>query len=405
MENLEPFPHMSDNTAQLFIETINGDDFDVVVEYGSGSSTIYYLNRLIEIGFRGTFISVEFDGAWYDQVLDRARKTYAQKKLRNERFAKIPWSDEKLENYLLGVNERNWDLLECGRRFEAQGKAAIYGNAMAPTHVAGCPNFLFAQERPFDCTYGATIDEGLSFLYVLRHEYFKDQFGESPIKNDYIKGGLRWPILQRLKDDPSDLKAAFIIDGGPRGHIVERIFDMENEYSNFHPTIFLLEANRIYYNSAMGRRATGRFVKGSNRVPLTHEVLYEDEKDLDESSQIDSLMTFGKYGMTGAEKQEKELWIYSRQVPRSSIKPENRARFERASFLFESGQYNHAASEFKELVKSEPQNSIVGLFLADALERSGRQAEIGNLLEKLNPVCGSLRRFRAIERRLHERSR
>ena len=91
-------------------------------------------------------------------------------------------------------------------------------------------------------------------------EMLNDQYGESPVKQDYIDAGLRWPVIEKLKNDKQPLKVAFIVDGGPIKHIIDKILNLENEYKHFYPTILVHDGHRSNYTPTFLRRPQGIFV-------------------------------------------------------------------------------------------------------------------------------------------------
>jgi hypothetical protein len=134
----------------------------------------------------------------------------------------------------------------------------------------------------------------------------KDQFGESPMMEDYINAGLN-EIERELKSNKT-VKAAFFIDGGPRGNIIDAIFQLEDLYKSFYPTVILCEAHRKFYSSTLKKRSNGRFVKGSN-ITINHQQVYDEPKLDDKVSEF----WYGKKYISIAELSEKEIWYYKKK--------------------------------------------------------------------------------------------
>ena len=161
---------------------------------------------------------------------------------------------------------------------------------------------LKENSRPRDGYYSITIGDSIQFLAFLRSEFMKDQYGESPIKKDYIDAALdsirrKLPLVRKIT-------AAFLIDGGPRGDIVNSILDLEDKYSDFCPTIFLCEAHRSYYADSISRRPSGVFIKGSNRT-LNGEPVY-----IKDVIGMKAEFTYGKAKASPDELAEREVWFY-----------------------------------------------------------------------------------------------
>jgi hypothetical protein len=137
---------------------------------------------------------------------------------------------------------------------------------------------------------------------MLSSEFMKDQFGESPIKKEYLTVALE-PVAQRLSS-AEKITCAFFVDGGPRGDIVNSILDLEDRYDNFYPTIFLCEARRSYYAGTIRRRPAGIFLRGSNRT-LNGEPVYQ-KNIIGRKAQF----VYGKEEVLPEELAERELWYY-----------------------------------------------------------------------------------------------
>ena len=138
----------------------------------------------------------------------------------------------------------------------------------------------------------------------------KDQHGESPTKGQYINAGLQ-NIENDLVKNGKDIHASFIIDGGPRADILKRILDLEENFQNFCPTIYLCEAYRNIYSEQIARRNIGKFIKGSNST-ITGRTLIEKQN----KSYSSDFYEFW-YGLdqppTISYLQSKELWFYRRE--------------------------------------------------------------------------------------------
>ena len=137
-------------------------------------------------------------------------------------------------------------------------------------------------------------------------EFVKDQYGEAPFKQKYIDAGLA-PVKRALSDGTSDVRAAFLIDGGPRGEIVHAILDLEDAYPDFLPSIFLFEAQRLFYEPATSRRGSGQFLAGTNRM-LNGEIVYSVDTKRENAK---ATYWFGKEGMAADEMSAKEAWYYA----------------------------------------------------------------------------------------------
>ena len=165
---------------------------------------------------------------------------------------------------------------------------------------------LRSKSRPMDGEYSVTLNDAINLLLVLRSEFIKDQYGESPNKDEYIAAALA-PIRRTIASGKK-LSAVFVIDGGPRGDILDAIFELEDENSNFFPTIFLCDANRSIYTGSIGCRPDGKFLKGSNKT-LNGERLYKDQY-----SGSKAKFFYNADKVTLSRLLEKEVWFYQRKV-------------------------------------------------------------------------------------------
>ena len=304
------FPGMSANIAQFIDSIIRVNKYDVIVEFGSGGSTLYYLKSLENYTSSVLFVSVDMNFNWYNTVLNKIREKYKDIVQLNEKYVQIPWSDQKLEQYFTIGDDSKWDYPPSLKRLPiSQNSLADF--IRKSSCVEGFPDYTFSKNRPFDASYFAKLSNNISFSYFLRYEVVNDQYGESPVKQDYIDAGLRYPILEKLKKSPNTpLKALFIVDGGPRLQIVNAILDLENKYHNFYPTIVQHDAVRKNTLSAFLRRPQAKYISGSN-ITLYGKQLYHDT--LPSNKEDDSWIIFDKDKVTtGEEKAKKELWYYQK---------------------------------------------------------------------------------------------
>jgi hypothetical protein len=71
---------------------------------------------------------------------------------------------------------------------------------------------------------------------ILKRDFLKDQYGESPIKKEYIYAPFEYLLRDIQKGEK--ITALFIIDGEPRFDILKLILDIEEQNDNFFPVIF-----------------------------------------------------------------------------------------------------------------------------------------------------------------------
>jgi hypothetical protein len=141
-----------------------------------------------------------------------------------EKLELAPWTYSKCQRYLHGKNGTSLDLPDDLKRLPA-AKKALGGSLNVKMFLYR----LKQSSRPRDGCYSVTIANSIQFLAFLRSEFMKDQYGESPIKKEYIEAALD-PIKRRLSLAKTTT-AVFLIDGGPRGDIVSSVLDLQDIYT------------------------------------------------------------------------------------------------------------------------------------------------------------------------------
>jgi hypothetical protein len=293
----QPVPMISDNISTFIANQLEEENYDFVVEYGTGNSTRYFLSKLIEFGKKCTFVAVEYNSKWFKALVKFIQTDLNSTPTAQEKFELKPWNIEKCKFFLQGKNTAFLDVPpELVRLRQAQ---RIFGG---PFNIKMLLYRLIKGRRPIDGNYTLTIDNSINLILLLRSQLMKDQYGESPLKQEYISAGLA-PVKQGLQSKKS-MRAVFFIDGGPRSDILNSIFEIEKRNDNFSPTIFLCDANRAFYADAIQRRPTGVFLKGSNRT-LSGEPIY---KSLYKSRKTN--FWYSKEETSPRALLEKEVWFY-----------------------------------------------------------------------------------------------
>jgi hypothetical protein len=288
---------LSDNLTTFIANKMKETDYDAFVEYGAGNSTRFFLNHLLQLKKKCLFITVEYNHSWFVETIKAIQSDLKHISISEEKLQLDPWTYGKCKRYLHGKNATSLDLPPDLRRLPAAKKS--FGG---PLNTKMLSYRLKKNNRPLDGCYAVTIEGCLEFMLFLKSEFMKDQYGESPIKREYIEVGLD-PIRRKLFQGEV-VNAAFFIDGGPRGDIVNSILDLEEANGEFGATIFLCDAYRLYYAGSISRRSSGIFIKGSNRT-LNGEAVYK-RNNFGKKAQF----WHGKLEVSPAELAEKELWFY-----------------------------------------------------------------------------------------------
>jgi hypothetical protein len=304
-EKLDFVPVVSDNIADFISNKISEINFTNFVEYGAGSSTIYYLKKILEAKKTVNYISMEYNSYWFLNTVETIKSEFGNFIKEAPQLNISPWTYEKCKKYFKSKNMARFKIPDSLKRLP-KGKKKIAGILRYKMFI-----YRFLQKyRPFDGIFFVEIDRLIKFYFYLKTDFIKDQYGESPLKKDYIYSPFKH-FLQDIENG-KDLSIMFLIDGGSRSDILKSIFDVEDKYNNFFPVIFLCDANRIFYNDQIKRRNRGIYLRGTNRT-LNNKVLYGDRK---RNIQEKMKFTYGNEKITLKELIEKELWYYS------SIEPE-----------------------------------------------------------------------------------
>ncbi|MCK4306044.1 MAG: hypothetical protein KAY24_17525 [Candidatus Eisenbacteria sp.] len=305
-----PVPYISDSSVELILDTIREFEADFIVEYGSGASTQYFLQQFVNSGRKLSFISLETSGKWFHTNTESITKNLAAHHLTELSCTTTPWSLDKIKAYLQGKSQPVIDIPPDLRRLPL-AKRKLWGSPLRRLRY----RFLKAA-RPFDGQFTVLIDDTVRFIYEQRAEFVKDQFGESPFRDNYIEAGLGH-MRRALAHDDEEVKAIFMIDGGPRGDVVNAILDLEEAELRFRPAIFLFEAQRVFYEKATHRRPSGRYIPGTNRM-LNGQAVYHTSRNTDSRATI---FWYGKETVTAEEMSEREMWFYARPAASPPVVP------------------------------------------------------------------------------------
>ena len=303
--NNQPVPFLSDNIVNFITKKFKDENYDCIVEFGAGSSTRYFLSKLLDFGKKCKFISIEYNAEWFKELVKSIRADLKYHSISEENFELHPWSYMKCKRFIFEDNSSRLELPFELRRLPKAKK--IFGGIF---NIKMLLYRLKSGSRPLDGHYSITIEDSIKFLFILRSEMMKDQFGESPVKQDYIEAPLK-PIIRNLPKK-NNIKVAFLIDGGPRNDILNTILDLEERYSNFHPTIFLCDASRSIYIESQNRRPTGVFIRGSN-ITLQGESLYKKVVVGKKAEYV-----YGREKISPREFAEKEVWFYQSPIEKDA---------------------------------------------------------------------------------------
>ncbi len=284
----EPCPAVSKNIIDFFSKEIK-NDYNYLVEYGSGSSTLFWINKVNNYNIN--LISIENDYDWHNLIIKHLKK------------------DFKLKNII----KKTTQTAIFGRIIYTL--KLLFGLPKAPDQISKLnkwkkqPFFFIKKDNHIKSIFSCYNNKMFIKLINIPPK-IKDQFYEAPNADQYISAGLM-QIEKDLKTK-KQIKAAFIIDGGPRGEIVNKILDLEEKYDFFQPTILLCDSYRHYYCESMKRRPSGKHIKGSN-IKLNNELLYKKNSYRIRDIEVSQFL-YGKNHLLLDDILNKEAWFYKRDL-------------------------------------------------------------------------------------------
>lgn len=267
-----------------------------LVEYGSGNSTIFWTERLKNK--KSGLVSVEYSEMWYKRINDGLQDKYGGA-LRLSSETENVWS---IADYLKYITIRNktWVQIPKHKTRIEKGRRRV---------LRGFIKSLLGRGRIRSKHLEYKIGE-MVFHYMLSPEFFKDQYGESPNANKYIRAGTI-EAEQYFKSNP-DAHFIFMIDGGPRAHIALEVIKMEERNPDMKITIMLYDAWRGFYEKVFSER-NGVFLKGNNML-ASGEKHVSESQSMDEVTKYwvgDSLVDGGMLPRLVDGELPRDVWVYS----------------------------------------------------------------------------------------------
>jgi hypothetical protein len=262
---INPCPVLSANNARAIRAEM--PSFPWVVEYGLGASTVYFLE-----GFAGRYIAVENNIHWFDQCLPVLRHAGFEE----TGHVRRRWTADEMRHFLSGpaavpgdgVPARYpvWrEKLLTGPffRFSPLCKHSRLRGRLGPLWRFAKPVFAAVNRivgaRETEAQWDARRGDALLTLRNVPPS-IKDQNGEAPNYQDYIDAGLK--DIRAALEAGQEVKALFLIDGGPRMKILESVLALRR-YPGFRPTIMLCDAWRTPYADILAAH-NGTFWPGTN---------------------------------------------------------------------------------------------------------------------------------------------
>jgi len=266
-------PMLSKKNVNFIEKTINLKNIDTIIEYGSGSSTLYFIKKLKNKKIN--FISVENAKFWFYDNIKNITKNFNPKnctlhkyfwnkkdykkfyETKNEPFTKIIQGKSKIKKIKQQVKLGPFYIFEKDGNSKYSGKLSFLMPIIRPMFFF--LNSLLQKFNKFNnekSEWKCQIDQ-LEFTYKLISPSCKDQFAESPNREDYVYSG-----LEILKNDQKNKNVLVMIDGGPRHYIVDQIISKKYNH-NIH--ICLFDAHRPEYEYIFNKYK-GTFFDGEEEL-------------------------------------------------------------------------------------------------------------------------------------------
>jgi len=315
-------PILSENNVEIICKEID-ESYDYFIEYGLGSSTLFFINKFKKYNL--TLISVENSFNWFTTVVKYLNKLFCVidfvKEVSYYKMKEIIKFSKQLNIENLAIPQKfsrrmDWKanlLLGRFKKFNPRSNSKYRGIIpfwrYAKYILIGIRLITLAFNPKIRPTRSLCKGRIKNIFFIFRNvpPEMKDQYGESPSREEYIEAGLI-EIREALQKQKI-VKSCFFIDGGPRAVITRTILEMEKEYPNFYPTIFLCEAYRAFYNEVTVQRLSGKYLIGSNLTINGQEVYSEPKKLMDKDY---AKLWFGNENITKEELAQKEVWFYKK---------------------------------------------------------------------------------------------
>ena len=273
-------PVLSQKNVEKIEGLIADNNIDAIVEYGSGNSTIYFLNKYKDKHIK--FISVENTKPWFYKNIKTICSRFT---CRDISITRQYWQSRDYAEFYAAYHEPYTPIKEGKSRVERWKKAMALGpffrfepnsgsrfqgklNILRPVFLAA-NNVLrklpkYANE---DTSWTATI-QNCKFFYELVAPSMKDQFGESPNRETFVHAGLK-------SLTPADKNVLVMIDAGPRHYIVDEVMG-HLKGKTVHLCLF--DAHRPEYTEILDKYA-GKFYGGNSALmdgTTFYDTVYKD---------------------------------------------------------------------------------------------------------------------------------
>ena len=298
-------PTLSKNNVEFIDNLIQQKKIDTIIEYGSGFSTIYYLNNLQYKNIK--FISIETTKYFFCRNIRIIKNLFKIKKID---IKKLFWTQKDYNSFINNKFKPYTEIINGSSRHELWVDNLKYGkfkkivNFLINKCLLKKDNIflkvfellnsllkLLPQYREYYCTYSFCLNK-IRFIYELIPPAMKDQFGESPNRDEFLEKGLK-------HIDENDKNILIIIDSGPKHYIAEKII---NKLVGVNIYLCVATAYRPEYKEVF-KKYKGEFSPGNtkliNNYPY-YEIHYLENKKYS-VEKMNSIIS-------------KELWYFNNKI-------------------------------------------------------------------------------------------
>jgi hypothetical protein len=258
-------PALSRKNVLFIEELIKQNKIQLIIEYGSGNSTLYFLEKL-KAAPSLKFTSVENTKSWFYKNIKAISKNFSPSR---PVLVRKYWEAERYKEFYKASFEPYTPIQEGASRVERwkramelgpffrfeRPKSRLYEIIAKPVFKIS-NKFLrqFSKFKNERSSWKCRINK-VDFSYQLVPPSMKDQFGESPNRDEFIQAG-----LEQVSQDSKNILV--MIDAGPRHYIIDKIIEtLPNK--NLH--ICLFDAQRPEYESVLSKYS-GEFFSGETEL-------------------------------------------------------------------------------------------------------------------------------------------
>jgi hypothetical protein len=281
-------PSLSADNVKIILDDIEKYQPSLVIEFGSGGSTQFFIQRLSAC----KYLAFENTRKWFFELTESIERIYGLGKLarnywraddyrkfltaRNEPYTPIPPEKSRYKNWT-EVVRLHWFWLvspDCSAtRFPKISR--VLWMIFRPLLIQAVKFLrLLRIGRLYDALWVGCCNSVEVSLFLFPPA-IKDQFGENPFRDKYLKPALS--SMTKLADEGGG-RAFVFIDGGPRHYLLDKIYAHARSLSGIDVHFYLFDAQRPEYEEILNKYPVSKYCKGSRHL-LDGRLFYVDQSD------------------------------------------------------------------------------------------------------------------------------